>query len=201
MNKVLLVDRSPLVHLGYERLLQYHTDLTVAGNLYDLENISPFMESQQVKLTILEYDPDCITPSLCAAILKKNWSEHIILCCENMDQISLKQFYDVGVKALLHKNASVHEISQAIEQCLLGRKFYSHQFMDLLLGQKSDSTLTPREKEVLKLVAKGESTKSIAVDLNLSVHTVNSHRKNIIRKLSIQSPVEFVTHAIDLQLM
>ena len=201
MNKVLLVDRTPLVHLGYERLLQYHSDLSVAGNIYELKMLSAFLKQQQVKLAIIEYDPEVITPTLCATFLKKNWVEQIILCCEHMDEISLKQFYEVGVKALLHKNASVHEINQAIEHSLVGRKFYSHQFMDLLLGQKADTNLTAREKEVLKLVAKGESTKSIAVDLNLSVHTVNSHRKNIIRKLSIQSPVEFVTHAIDLQLI
>ena len=61
--------------------------------------------------------------------------------------------------------------------------------------------LTARETEILTLIAKGKSTQVIADELHLSPHTVQTHRKAIIRKLGIKSPTEFVIYAIDFGLI
>jgi len=63
------------------------------------------------------------------------------------------------------------------------------------------TTLTTRETEILKLIAHGHSTQAIADTLFLSPHTVQTHRKSIIKKLNIKSPTEFVIYAMDLGLL
>ena len=63
------------------------------------------------------------------------------------------------------------------------------------------SVLTARETEILELIARGHSTLAIADRLFLSPHTVQTHRKRIIRKLNIKSPTEFVIYALDFGLL
>ncbi|MBL3655818.1 response regulator transcription factor [Fulvivirga sediminis] len=202
MSKLVVADKSPLVHLGLENILkQKNSEVIIAENLYNLDQVEDSIRQHTPDLLIMEYEEAISSPSVCSRFLKRKWTNSILLTTRYIDEISLKQFYKIGVTGILHKHALPHEILQAIEQCLKGSKFYSHQFMDLLLGQSQETNLTQREKEVLILVAKGKSTKKIADELNLSIHTVNSHRKNIIKKLDIQSPVEFVTHALELQLI
>ena len=57
--------------------------------------------------------------------------------------------------------------------------------------------LSPREFQVLKLITKGKKTVEIADNLNVSVHTINSHRKNMLKKLNLNSPTELVVYAIE----
>ncbi|UII25359.1 response regulator transcription factor [Fulvivirga maritima] len=202
MSKLVVADKSPLIHLGLENILkQKNSEFTIAEHLYKLDQVEDAIKQHTPDLLIMEYEEAISSPAVCARFLKRKWTNSILLTTRYIDEINLKQFYKIGVTGILHKYAQPHEVLQAIEQCLSGSKFYSHQFMDLLLGKSQQSSLTQREKEVLILVAKGKSTKKIANELSLSIHTVNSHRKNIIKKLDIQSPVEFVKHALELQLI
>ena len=57
--------------------------------------------------------------------------------------------------------------------------------------------LSPREFEVLQLITKGHKTVQIADELNVSVHTINSHRKNILKKLNLKSPTELIVYAME----
>ena len=59
------------------------------------------------------------------------------------------------------------------------------------------TNLTPREYEVLELITRGKTTAQIAEELHLSVHTINSHRKNILRKLNMNSPAELIVYALE----
>ena len=67
--------------------------------------------------------------------------------------------------------------------------------------ESEPSVLTTRETEILKLIANGKSTQAVADALFLSPHTVQTHRKSIIKKLNIKSPTEFVIYAMDLGLL
>ena len=96
----------------------------------------------------------------------------------------------------------------AIKAIVKGEKFFSQQVLNIMLESSAkrevrevSQELTEREKELLKLLAKGYSTQRAADEMNLSPHTIHTHRKNIIKKLNIKSPTQFVLHAIDLRLI
>ena len=135
--------------------------------------------------------------------------------CQNYPQISVlvltntisKAEFTVltksGIRNIIYKTADKDEIFSAIEATLKGRKFYSDEVLDMALDQSENKYtlddpkhLTPSEIEIVKLIADGMTTKEIAAKRNISYHTVNTHRKNIFRKVEVSNTSELIIHAI-----
>ncbi len=120
--------------------------------------------------------------------------------------VSKQEFADIsriGIKNISYKTADRDEIFAAIDATLKNKKFYSEEVLDLLidLGESKNSgedskTLTPSEIEIVKLIAEGLTTKEIASKRNISYHTVNTHRKNIFRKMEVSNASELIMLAI-----
>ena len=109
----------------------------------------------------------------------------------------------VGVKNIIYKTADKEELFNAIESALRGKKFYSDEILDLFLDLSENKYavedpkhLTASEIEIVKLIADGLTTKEIAARRNISYHTVNTHRKNIFRKVEVSNASELTMHAI-----
>lgn len=109
----------------------------------------------------------------------------------------------VGIKNIIYKSADKEEIFNAIESTLKGRKYYSDEILDLFLDLNENryaiddpKHLTSSEIEIVKLIADGLTTKEIAARRNISYHTVNTHRKNIFRKVEVSNASELTMHAI-----
>jgi DNA-binding NarL/FixJ family response regulator len=108
-----------------------------------------------------------------------------------------------GIKNIIYKTADKEEIFNAIESTLRGKKFYSDEILDLFLdisenkyAVEDPKHLTASEIEIVKLIADGLTTKEIAARRNISYHTVNTHRKNIFRKVEVSNASELTMHAI-----
>ncbi len=120
--------------------------------------------------------------------------------------ISKQEFADLsrlGIKNIIYKTADKDEIFSAIEATIKFRKFYSDEILDLFLDLSENKsvpddpkTLTPSEIEIVKLIADGLTTKEIASKRNISYHTVNTHRKNIFRKVEVSNASELIMLAI-----
>ncbi len=89
-----------------------------------------------------------------------------------------------------------------------GNRFYCNKVLELLThveGNDPDdcipTNLSAREVEILKLIATGYSTARISESLHISIHTVNSHRKNILKKLKLSSPTQLVAYAHEIGLV
>ena len=105
------------------------------------------------------------------------------------------------------KDAPPPRLLSAVREVHQGRKYLSPQVLEKLVddfrsrshgspGQARSSTLTPREREVVKMIAEGNSVKEIATLLGLSVKTVEAHKFNLMRKLDIHNKAQLVTYAI-----
>ncbi len=112
-----------------------------------------------------------------------------------------------GINACLTKDCSEEEILEAVESAIKGERFFCNKVLDSLI-EKDDfdyncdpTVLTKREVEVVQLVCDGLTTVQIAEALNLSVHTVNTHRKNIMKKLHFKTPAELIRYAIETALV
>ncbi|ELR69095.1 two-component system response regulator [Fulvivirga imtechensis AK7] len=131
----------------------------------------------------------------------------IAVVSDDNDHKSILQVLNQGVSVFITKNCGLQEITMAYHAMQRGEKFFCNKILNILLQLRTpeqaikNSVLTERELEVLKLIAIGYSTLEVADQLYLSPHTVSTHRKNIIKKLTIKSPTEFVVHAIDLGLV
>jgi len=136
--------------------------------------------------------------------IKINYSQLGILILTNL--VTKQEFADIsriGIKNISYKTADRDEIFNAIDATLKNKKFYSDEVLDLFLdlGEAKNSgeetkTLTPSEIEIVKLIAEGLTTKEIASKRNISYHTVNTHRKNIFRKMEVSNASELIMLAI-----
>jgi len=108
-----------------------------------------------------------------------------------------------GIKNMIYKTSDKDEIFNAIESALKGKKYYSDEILDLFLelgenkyAVEDPKHLTASEIEIVKLIANGLTTKEIAARRNISYHTVNTHRKNIFKKVEVSNASELTMHAI-----
>lgn len=132
----------------------------------------------------------------------------LMVVTANRDKKTILKILELGIHGFLFKDCTEQEFVRCVEAMLRGERFFCNEVFDILMEARLarpesqwPSHLTTREVDIIRLIVKGYSTSVIAGELNLSPHTISTHRKNIIRKLKIKSPVELVAQAYDLGLV
>jgi DNA-binding NarL/FixJ family response regulator len=126
----------------------------------------------------------------------------ILVITNSTDSKMINNLLKKGIKGMVTKNCSEDEIQTALRSVAIGNRFYCNSVLNMIMDsdkreRSGKPNLTNRENEVLSLIAEGKSTTEIAEKLHISIHTVNSHRKNIIKKLKINSPLHLVAYAVE----
>ena len=138
-------------------------------------------------------------------IIKHNPAAKIVMLSMYDDRMSVEKSLKAGARGFIVKVCAADEIVDAIEEVSAGRfylcskvsKYIVQGFLGKTTSRKRDgSGLTPKEKEVLQLIAEGYSSKQIAKTFNLSLNTIHVHRNNIMKKLGIHKQTELVRFAI-----
>jgi len=122
------------------------------------------------------------------------------------DILTKAEFDDLiksGIRNIAYKNIEKQELLNALESTRDGKKFFSDEVLDLALESNerrpiSDTpvNLTSSETDIVRLIANGMTTKEIASKRHISHHTVNTHRKNIFRKMEVSNSSELILRAI-----
>jgi DNA-binding NarL/FixJ family response regulator len=136
-------------------------------------------------------------------ILQRYPRASILILTNSLNQAEFSELTDAGIKNILLKTTDQKDLLQAIDATLQGKKYYSEEILDLIIEKKNKKEnqaqilhLTTAEMEIVKLIAEGLTTKEIAVRKFISFHTVMTHRKNIFRKLGVNSISELIMYAI-----
>ncbi|HEY8938096.1 MAG TPA: response regulator transcription factor [Cyclobacteriaceae bacterium] len=207
MVKVLLADNQHLTAAGLTHWLQNQQGYHVVGLATNKDELSTLLQKHKPDLLIADYT---INGQLSIDDLRISHSfspdTNILILSSDDDRHRILQVLQLEVKGFLNKQSTQQEVMSAIKAIVKGEKFFSQQVLNIMLESSAkvrevSQELTEREKELLKLLAKGYSTQRAADEMNLSPHTIHTHRKNIIKKLNIKSPTQFVLHAIDLKLI
>jgi DNA-binding NarL/FixJ family response regulator len=128
----------------------------------------------------------------------------IIFLTVSEDADLATEAFRVGASGFLLKNSAAPELFQAIQEALQGRSYVTPQITGAMVGALMDgpesgrngNPLTPRQREVLQLLAEGRSMKEIARILNITARTVAFHKYGMMEQLGIKSNAELVQHAI-----
>jgi len=130
-------------------------------------------------------------------------SIQILILTNSISKPDFIEFTKAGYKNIILKTADRSELISALESTLKGKKYYCSLLLDMILEMNSakqsiseSKTLTSSEIEIVKLIASGLTTKEIALRKSISFHTVNTHRKNIFRKMGVSNVSELVMFAI-----
>ena len=204
MKKVIIADSQFLVVEALKSLIEADRSYLLTGISATQSDLLKLLEKSSADLLITDFaniDYDGLEDF---KKFKLEYPQLTILILTNT--ISKQEFSDlnrVGIKNIIYKTADKDEIFSAIESTLKSRKFYSDEILDMFLDlsdnkgiSEDPKTLTPSEIEIVKLIAGGLTTKEIASRRNISYHTVNTHRKNIFRKVEVSNASELIMLAI-----
>lgn len=135
--------------------------------------------------------------------LKETLNSSFLVISNSQTKGSIQQMLTMGIKGILTKNCSEEEIINGLRAVSQGNRFFCNNILDLVVESPDvhddcePTNLSPREFEVLELITKSKTTAQIADELHLSIHTINSHRKNILKKLNLSSPAELIVYALE----
>lgn len=207
---IVIADNQPLTLAGLKSVLAERSDFNVVSVTHNPGNLQTELSQYQPDVLIVDYNlPGYITPDQLELVLKNSAVRTLVITADE-EKNSIMRVVQLGVQGFLTKSCSKEEIIMAVQATARGEKFFCHKVLDIVLANNGLGTkepdceptgLTQRETEILHRLAEGHSTKKIADLLNLSPHTVHTHRKNIIKKLNIKSPTEYVVYAIDFGLI
>ncbi|WP_436514786.1 response regulator transcription factor [Ekhidna sp. To15] len=136
-------------------------------------------------------------------LLKETLESSFLVISNSQTRDSIQQMLAMGIKGILTKNCSEEEIINGLRAVAQGNRFFCNNILDMVVENPEENddceptNLSPREFQVLELITKSRTTAQIAEELHLSVHTINSHRKNILKKLNLGSPAELIVYALE----
>lgn len=196
---VAIYDPQFLTREGLKKLMEDHLSVNEAHLLNTELNLEEQIQQQQPDLLVLEHKGELnIQPDILERIKKKHSKLKILILTEDDDPLIVRQFVNTGIEGFLTKQCSPQEINSAIATLKNGGKFFCHSIIDLITSpdQSHLNELSDREMQVIRYVGKGFSSEKIAEKLHVSIHTVNSHRKNVLKKLGLKSPTELIVYAV-----
>ena len=203
--RVLLVDDHALVRAGMRSLLQDIADIEVVAEASDGAEALAAAEREQPDVVLMDIAMKGMNGLEAAARLRERRPEAkiVILSMHTSEEYVLLALR-AGAAAYLIKDSATSELELALKCVMRGETYLSpaisRQVVDgyvqrVGVGAGPDP-LTPRQREVLKRIAEGRSTKEIAFDLNLSVKTVETHRAQIMERLGIRDVAGLVRYAM-----
>jgi len=207
-TRILLADDHDIVRKGLRYLLDRRTGLEVVGEAVDGRQAVKLAEELEADIVIMDIGMPLLNGiDAATAIVKKNPKTHIIILSMHSDEDYVLRALTAGVKGYLLKDTVEVDLIRAIETVQKGRTFFSPDITEVLLEdyvrqlqdrglQDSYDLLTQREKETLQLLAEGKSNKEVATVLDVSPLTVDTHRSNLMQKLSLHSTAEIVLYAV-----
>jgi DNA-binding NarL/FixJ family response regulator len=202
-NKVFIVDDHYMVIEGIRSLLQNEKGIEWVGHATNAASCLAFLKQQQPDIILMDINlPDKSGIDLCKEVKERHPSVFII-GLSTYNQLSfIQKMMDNGSSGYVLKNATQHELMEAIETVARGKTYFSMEAAQTL--QKKDAAkviLTRREIEVLELIAEGMTNNAIAQKLFISPSTVDTHRKNLLAKLEAKNTASLIRMATQLQLI
>jgi len=205
MAKILIVDDHPLMREGLIELLAAEADLQVCGEADSAASALQAIELLSPDVVVLDLTLGSDNGVALVSTLRQRWPTLPILVLSMHDEaVYGERLLTMGVRGYVMKQEASQVILTALRKVLAGEHYVSAALAGRLYARMSRArdaaqptdALTQREREVLRQIARGQSTQDIAVALGMSAKTVDSHRRNMREKLGLASAADLVRYAV-----
>jgi DNA-binding NarL/FixJ family response regulator len=198
--RVVLADDHVLMRSGLRALIEQLPDYEVVAEVGDGYALLAAVEAQPVDLAIVDIQMPLLggIEALQALKRREGAPKVLILSMHSAEDYVLRAIR-LGAEGYLVKDAAAIELSQALAALRRGERYLSPRLSEALEhpGREDETpTLSPRQREVLRLIALGRATKEIAYQLGLSPKTVETHRAQIMERLGIREVAGLVRYAL-----
>jgi len=200
---ILLADDHTIVRQGLKLILSAHPDLHVVGEAANGREAVELAAKLKPDIVLLDVAmPELNGIEATRKMVEANSRLRVLVLSMHKEAVYVREILRAGARGYILKDAIDTELLNAVRSVARGDGYISPAVSGALLSDyRKDVTdpvdlLSPREREVLQLIAEGKTNKEIATKLNLSVYTVDSHRGKIMEKLNLHSTGELVRFAI-----
>ncbi|HPD95766.1 MAG TPA: response regulator transcription factor [Tenuifilaceae bacterium] len=208
--KVALVEDHLLVRDGIRSLLESDSKIDIVSEASSAEEFLSCLQHCSPDIVLVDISlPEISGIELTHAISSKFPSVKVIILSMHTEQEFIFNALKNGAKGYLHKSIPRDELIEAINEVYNGNEYFSKEVSGIILksylkkikhpervDEFEENRLTPREMEILRMVAQGFSNQLIAEKLYISVRTVESHKNHIMQKLELTTTVDLVKYAI-----
>ncbi|MFO0752330.1 MAG: response regulator transcription factor [Thermodesulfovibrionales bacterium] len=204
--KVLLADDHKIVRDGLRTLLQKNSDIEVIAEAEDGREAVQLVRKMAPEIVVMDIAmPDLNGIEAARQIMAEQPGIKVIALSMHSDKRFVMEMLKAGASAYLLKDCAFEELVLAIRAVMENKTYLSPGIAgvvveDFIHSRKEEpsvfSVLTDREREVLQLLAEGETTKEIASHLRVSIKTIETHRNRIMDKLGIHTIAELTKYAI-----
>ncbi len=202
MRKYIIADNQELTRFALESLLQKDEE-SIVYRAYDKAGLVELLKEHQSAVVLLDYtlfdfaDED----QLLIIAERFNLSDWILISDELTPQFIRRVVYSSHQFSVVFKDGTLKDIRDALDAVSRHSRHISQRALETIIIQQQEeeerpSILTTTEMEIVKAIAQGKTTKEIAAERFSSIHTVTTHRKNIFRKLGINTAHEAVKYAL-----
>ena len=205
---VIIIDDHPVVLEGFNSLLRNVEGVVVDGCFTRAAEGLAYLSQHPVDILLLDINlPDRHGIELCAEIRKLYPATRIIIISNHSERGMITRLLQEGAAGYLLKNASASELAQCIRDALAGKLVLSEDVQAILARlpdrepEAGIPRLTRREKEILKMIAGGNTTAEMATQLFLSPFTVETHRRNLMQKFGVGNAPALIRMATELRLI
>ncbi|RME71955.1 MAG: DNA-binding response regulator [Verrucomicrobia bacterium] len=210
MKRVVIVEDQTAIREMLAEILRHDTEFEIVGEAGDGQTGLKVILEKQPDLIILDARlPELNGIELLRRVTRTLRRVRVLVFSGNENPVLVREMLEAGAHGFVEKTAGLAELKRGIQTVADGGTYFGPSISDLLrnvvanpsVPTSSHDFLTPREREILQLVAESYSTKEIAAKLGISVKTVDNHRTNLMRKLDLHNVASVTRYAMQIGLI
>lgn len=216
--RIMLSETQYLVKQGLLNLIRENPDFEPAGTVHNLAELAEFPDFSNFDVLIVDKNFGDYFSEENIPLTTDIFGKCKVLVISDSDKETIYRIHKLNITGFITIESEKQEINEAIRKTAQGIKFFSPKIVEALIAMTYGAdapgrpgvggrptpeevkdhfgNLSEREKEILKLVVKGKTAQEMADELFLSIHTIYTHRKNILKKLSCKNATELLNYAM-----
>ena len=201
--RVLLADDHVVVRQGFRLILERQSDMEIVGEAGNGREAVEMAERLQPDILVMDVAmPELNGIEATRRVARQSPRTRVLALSMHKDSVYVREILRAGARGYLLKDAIDRDLLAAVRAVAIGDGYLSPSVSEAVLSDYRRHVTNPidllssREREVLQMIAEGQTNKEIAATLNLSVYTVDAHRGRIMEKLNLHSVNELVRFAV-----
>lgn len=198
MIKIAIAEDHQALIDGMKVFLEYETDLAIVGEANNGDRLLDIVRSKRPNVVLTDIRMPVMDGITAARIIKKEFPDCKIIAFSMFEQEeAIQQMQEAGASGYILKNSSLKNVLDAIRTVYRGETYFDSGIKRSEKKDQDDVPLSKREKEILRLVGEGKTSQEIADALFIGKTTVDTHRKNILKKLNLQGKTELIRYSME----